>query len=593
MPNLRVFLIVALSAMLALPIGSAIAAGPAPQSVLLKSAMLVNVNQAPQAPRGGKATPLRYYYANPSMVGLIKAALARGITPSKGKPGGGGGGSGGGGGGGSVTPTLPNLPGIALGSSFNALGMLDGGGYEPPDTILTAGVNGTSAATNVLEAVNLEAEVFSTSGTSLPGVSSFSLSAFTPDYLTDSVSDPRVLYDAATQRWFISLVTFSPISDAGWDLAVSATSDPTTGYWVLFYFPTAGVTNPDGSVGNFPDFPKIGFNGDKLVLTGDAFSVSQKGRFSASYKYQGTEFLVINKSELVTAANDIYANINNSSYQAPVVCTTFFPPNQGAVAIEPAENLPPNSTSSDTLYMAAVDSSVSSTKTLDIWTVTGNAASTSSTTCATSTAQASLAQVGINTISLPPNAQQEGTSTLIDTNDDSLLDAMFRPSTSDTSDTTGTLWVAANDACVPAGDSSTRSCARFIEVNIGSGGSMNVAQDFDLGSPGYYFYYPAVRTDSAGDLVTVFSGSSSTSFASVYAGMQKAGGSANELGYFQTVQLGNYQYTLSPPRWGDYSGASTDPTDSSIWIGGEYSTDYPLLGSIWGTWIASITPSAQ
>ncbi len=579
----RFLFLIALSASIMLPAGFAMAARPAPQGVLLKSVTVVNPSQLPRSPRPRMVVPIPHHYANPAMVGLIKAALAAGKSPAKssggkghgGPPSGGGSGSGGG-----VTPQLPNLPGITLGTTAAGLGMIDGGGYEPPDTNIAAGLDQTGAE-DLLEVVNLAAGVFTSSGTPLYP---FPLTSFTPNTSTDSVSDPRVLYDPASHKWFISLTTFSPISDAGWDLAVSETSDP-GGSWAVFYFPTASIRNPDGSVGNFPDFPKMGFTGDKLVLTGDAFSVVTKQHgpnAGSSYTYQGTEFLVINKTELVDAVNAMAGSTSPG-----LVCATFFPPDQGATAIEPAQNLAPASTTSDKLYMAAVDSNVASTSTLDVWTVTGNAvAGTSS--CG-GQASATLGQLPINTVSIPPNAQQEGSSTLLDTNDDNLLDAMYRPGTSTSP---GSLWVSGNDACTPAGDNTTRSCARFIQVNVPSSGSMSVAQDFDLGSPGYYFYYPAVRTDAAGDMVAVFTGSSSTSFASVYAAMQKAGGAANELGYFQLVEPGSLQYTLSPPRWGDYSGASIDPNNNSvIWIAGEFSTDYSIFGSIWETWMASINPS--
>ena len=44
-------------------------------------------------------------------------------------------------------------------------------------------------------------------------------------------------------------------------------------------------------------------------------------------------------------------------------------------------------------------------------------------------------------------------------------------------------------------------------------------------------------------------------------------------------------------RWGDYSGAATDPSDSSVWVAGEYA-DTPdiFFGSIWGTAIARVQP---
>src|SRR5581483_3502072 len=171
---------------------------------------------------------------------------------------------------------------------------------------------------------------------------------------------------------------------------------------------------------------------DKVILTGDGYS--QIG--TNSYKFQGSEFIVLDKNALVSGASQ--------------VAGTLFPPNQGDVAIEPAQQI--NSTT-NTLYMAAVNSGLASTSTLDVWTVTGSPA--------TGSVQAQVTALPIGPLSIPPNAQQAGTSVLLDT--------VYRQGS-------GSLWVSANDACKPPGDSTVRSCLRFIEISIGS--TISVAQDF-------------------------------------------------------------------------------------------------------------------
>ncbi len=171
---------------------------------------------------------------------------------------------------------------------------------------------------------------------------------------------------------------------------------------------------------------------------------------------------------------------------------------------------------------------------------------------------------------------------LIYTNDDSLLDAVFRGGTP------GSLWVSANDACTPPGDGDVRSCLRLINVSIDTSG-ISVAQDFDSADAGTYYYYPAIRTDSAGNLFASFSGSSSSSYASAYAGMQ-AIGSVNILTNLSLIRAGDSPYTVSPPRWGDYSGAGVDSNDASVWLGSEYATSMLLLGPYWGTAISHAQP---
>jgi hypothetical protein len=396
----------------------------------------------------------------------------------------------------------------------------------------------------LFEAVNLEGEIFTKSGSA---VKSFSLYNFFNVSTSDKLTDPRVVFDPTSGRWFATTSIFGPSSAYGWNLAVSATSDP-TGTWYVYKYTTSG---------SFPDFPKIGVNSNKVVLTGDAFSGSN---------FLGTEFIVFNKSEVMAGA---------------ATTPAFFGPPQGGFAIEPALHLAPTSgtttSSPDAFYMAAVsDPSASS---IEIWTLTG----------VPDTAQpvsfSTPVSLGINTLSSPPNAVQEGTAQTVDTNDNALLDAVFRDGSP------GELWVAASGACTPAGDTTTRSCLRLIEISIGSG-TFNVNQDFDYAQAGDYLFFPAIRTDKHGDLVTVFNRSSATQYVSIYRSMQLT---SDPAGTLETppveIQPGQNAYTESA-RWGDYSGEGIDPyDDTTAWVAGEYPTSCGfLLPSCWGTWVADVTP---
>jgi len=426
------------------------------------------------------------------------------------------------------------------------MNLYGGGGLIPPDTNVAAGTDSTYG-TLIYEAVNSISTVYNSTGV---GVSTLIPGACTTNTSIDSVSDPRVLFDSG--HWFVSTTTFSPIGDASWNLTFSTTNDPNS-TWYCLIIPTSTISNPDHSTGNFPDFPKMGINSDKIVLTGDAFS--QTG--PQSYKYQGTEFVVINKSDVLSTSG--------------TVNVALYPPDQGDFAIEPAFQI--NSTK-DPLYMAAVNSGLASTSSLDVWRITGVPGGNN--------LQITTRSLPIGTISYPPNARQAGTSEQLDTNDDSLLDAFFRESS-------GSLWVSANDACTPSSDTAVRSCLRFIKVSIAADGTPSIAQDFDYGDVGTDYYYPAVRTDDAGNLYASFSGSSGTTYPSAYAGVE-ASGNTNELTKLSVTHAGEVAYALTPPRWGDYSGATVDPGGASAWLGAEYSESFSIFGSIWGTAIAHVSP---
>jgi hypothetical protein len=86
------------------------------------------------------------------------------------------------------------------------------------------------------------------------------------------ISDPRLIYDPGSQRWFASQVDIdyltqildSMLGTNHFLFAVSATSDP-TGEWhgVMFQ------ADPDN--GNFADFPTLGFDSQGVYVSGDMY----------------------------------------------------------------------------------------------------------------------------------------------------------------------------------------------------------------------------------------------------------------------------------------------------------------------------------
>lgn len=87
-----------------------------------------------------------------------------------------------------------------------------------------------------------------------------------------TVSDPRVIYDPASQRWFASQIDideFTQILDMmlganHFLFAVSETSDP-TGPWHGTSF------DSDPANGNFADFPTLGLDSQGVYLSGDMY----------------------------------------------------------------------------------------------------------------------------------------------------------------------------------------------------------------------------------------------------------------------------------------------------------------------------------
>lgn len=442
-------------------------------------------------------------------------------------------------------PLLGTESGITQGpgSGFDGLTFDDTVvGAVPPDTQVAAG------AGFVVEVVNIDIEIWNTN-VSPPTVTSTDLVSFFGAYFSDVISDPRIRFDPVEQRWYLSCVTIEETlanpPQGDFRLAISPGSDPTQTF--ALYAAT--------TLNSFPDFPHLGFNEDKLVLTGNSYSLP-----TTSASFIGTEFLVANKSDLL-----------NSSISSPR--TQFFNPPQGLDSISPADSLSPTCSGGVcTLFMAAVpDASLPSpADILRIWSLEGVPGVGAGVTFTTT-------DLAIPTVSIPPGAVQQGSANLIETNDARLLDAIFR---------NNSLWVASNTGCQPSGDTTTRACLHFSQVNTSP---ISLMQDFVFGQPSEYLYYPAIQTDSSDNLVAVFNRSSVNEYPSIYVSGQPAGAAA---GTFATpVSIFEGQFALTPSssitnRWGDYSGASLDSDGKTVWVGAEFVNS--AADDDWGTFIAPV-----
>ncbi len=429
-----------------------------------------------------------------------------------------------------ATPPSITTTTLATSTSIDGLQLSNSGGYVPPDTQVGVG------PTHLFEVVNLEGRIWTkpTSTTPTTLVTSFPLAHLFGLSSSTNISDPKIRFDALSGKWFVALISYnSSFTQGAWRLAVSKTGDPTGAFYVYTV-----STNKSA-----PDFPALAVNDDKVVLTANAFRGNS---------FLGTEFVVLNKANVVNGVTTSAA---------------YFGPPQGLFTIQPAHPLSSCGGSPCPLYMAAV--AYNSATALRVWLVQG--------VPGVSAVTVSSATQVIGSLTSPPNAVQMGTSTLIETNDNRLLDATFR---------SGVLWIAANSACVPAGDSATRACLRFIQLSVSTNGILK-NQDFDFGTAGAYYYYPAIQTDLSGNLIAVFSESSTAQYAGVWVSSQGTSDGGNTFRTPVSVQPGQNSYTPFANRWGDYSGAALDPsTPGVVWVAGEYARIEG--GSEWGTTITAV-----
>jgi len=405
---------------------------------------------------------------------------------------------------------------------------------------------------HVFQMVNLAGQIYSTSGQVVKPTFSLADFWFIPirgGPLGIGLSDPVVVFDAGSGRWFASILNVFQVNRVRF--AVSATDNP-LGTWFIYQVST-------GVAGRLPDQPYIGYSDDKFVITANDFQFDPAFLAAA---YVGVQFWVINKAKMLSgsllASSDVQTNT----------------PDDTKFSIRPAQHL----SSTSIFYMVENCQTVSPIVLISICPATGSGGATLyAISGLPPTATIIENTVEIDQTFFAPDADQPGTTTLLATNDNRVLSVVWRQNK---------LWFALNDGCVPDGDTDDRSCARLVQLSTSGTSAPTVLQDFDLGIPGAYAFYPALSTDTSQNLVLVFGTSSSTEFPSLKVSGQLSTQPVETLGPTVTVVVGNAA-DLST-RYGDYFWAATEPNNpSTFWIAGEHRQITLFQG--WSTQVARIS----
>jgi len=314
-------------------------------------------------------------------------------------------------------------------------------------------------------------------------------------------------------------------------VAVSQTNDP-TGTWNTFNFVFAGC----------PDQPFIATSSDKFAVGANVFASHCNGGFI------GAQNILVKKSDLISGSVNPVVQIStpdSTSFSEHPVKTFGMDQKMIFVSVKLGDRQHAIKTIT---YNGQVPSAVRN-----------------------------ISSVGpIITTAVPPRAVQPGTTTLIETNDGRIMSAMMAPDNK-------MIWVAFNDACVPAGDTKARSCAHVVQYD--SSDHNRVVQDVKLGVANTYIYYPALTLLRSGNVVIEFAASSSTIFPSLYATGQTLGAASNTFDPVKSIKQGSSPNTSG--RYGDYQGAAieADPLDvHGAWIAGEYNPT-----TSWSTFIIKVT----
>ena len=425
--------------------------------------------------------------------------------------------------------SLPKIPRTNLNMSNSILGALQGLSQNccfPPDVQVAAGKK------YLVEMVNLDGAIYTKDGTI---VKAFGLEPFfNPSQgsnMIDEMSDPVLLFDNLSGRWFASI---SDITEHSIRVAVSKTEDP-TGIWRIYNFPFMSQPN------NCSDQPFIGISEDKVVFTvnnwGNDCNWSSGNR---PPEFRGVQLTVADKIDLINGSSDVKALQSESDLK-------YF-------SLHPIINLSPTST---LLIVTAGDFGHNA---IQIFHVDGT-----------------LHNLQIKVISYPiqpthvaPAGVQSVAQSMVSTGDARIQSG---------SSYQGNLWLAFNDGCFIIADTKSRSCIRLVEIDTITN---KVLQDFDFGALASSLYYPAISIDKAGNLGIVFGYSSYAVSPSILVSTRLSDDKLGSIRDPQYLKL-RAAHELSN-RYGDYFAASSDPSSGSmIWVAGEYHST-----ATWSTYIGQL-----
>jgi len=446
--------------------------------------------------------------------------------------------------------------------SFNGITQ---SGITPPDT------TGAIGPTRYIETINTTYGIYSRTGGLLNSGSLSALTGVTGGIFGYSLSDPQMMWDAKTQRFYYSAVYFdSLLFDNGLAVGWSKTATPRSARDFCKYAISFGS--------ELPDYPKLGDSSDFLMLGYNLF-----GFFGTTY--DGSEFVTVNKppagstcapaSGFAVHSSGALQNADDSPAATPV----------------PA-NLVDDSNGAGYVVANADLSVTASADFVSVYTVTTNGTDPNGIPVP---AISGATNVVVAPYSMPSNAPQKGSSYLLDT-----LDGRFEAAVAAVDPGHGIAVWTAHAVFGGAGVEE-----RWYEIDPTAG---SILQADAVTSGSLFVWNGAVSPDRAntgsqgafGDSMAMsVSTSSTTDYPAIQLVWKKAGAPQSAPANLVQSSGPSVDFSCSatsPCRWGDYSGASPDPaatgTVGTVWLANQYNLANGSPSSTsWRTWLFAATPT--
>ena len=501
---------------------------------------------------------------------------------------------------------------------------------EPPDQGLCAG-NGY-----VVEAVNDVVNVYNTSGQSVLPANSvggavdlnswFGYSAAidrnaSPTVFGPSLTDPTCVYDAASNRFFLIVLTLDTDPASGGltlgnhiDMAVSSSGDPTKPWYVYPMDVMNDGSNKAGAGNDCPclgDYPHIGLDANGVYVSTNAYPWNGSG-------FDGAQIYAYPKAALVagnTTVNVLHIDTWNR-VEAPSDAGrdqpgfTVWPAQAPAGAYNTANGgtqyfVSSNAADEATHPVNGTGGTYTSNK-LVVWTLKNTSALNTVNPFAVNFSN-KLTSVGA--YSLPPKAKQPGTGSLpskssplgycVNDTKSALNPGIFglgakgcwqavlysQPTVTelipylDSNDTriqqveyaNGYLWTTLDTSVTPSGNT-PRAGLEWFMIKPETAKTTNQGY---LGATGMDFTYPSIGVTTSGKGIISFTATGdktnpSAAYATVNGSNGITGWTYAKTGAAPDDGFSGYYNTSGSirPRWGDYGATAVD--GNNIWFASEY-----------------------
>jgi len=402
--------------------------------------------------------------------------------------------------------------------------------FVPPD------MGGAVGNGDVVQLLNGVATIDTTTGTQ---VSQTSLNTFFGG-IGGQISDPRIIFDPSSQRWFASAITVVNGSTSNSNsilAAVSAGANPTGGFTTLSFASANNTT--------FADFPTLGVNGAAVTIGTNDFSTST-GAFIASSLYS------IPKSALTGGAPTLAG-------MTPFVGAASL---ANANAPQAVSNASGSGTSTSVLSVVTTNTG----NYIQLSTV-GNANTSSATLATAQTYSGPL----LNTNLVAPT-QPGGTT--YDPGDTRISSGAYQAGNN--------IYFAntvANAATGATSDVISWAVLNATTTGVVASGSLSMA--------GLSLTYPSISANADGTFVIAFNGSGlATNITDYYVVCSVITATCGAPQTVLTSPASNYNVAPGGTnRWGDYSWTTVDPTNANnFWLFQEYASS----NSSWATVVTEI-----